>query len=124
MAKELSITNSIQLTNGEIKGQGIVVSGTQFDQTGNGYQSGSLTLSAGVDTVVPVNELTTPGLWVIQHAGSAGTLEIGPESGGVIVPLDKLKPGEVASGRIKSGVVLRVQAITADLVAAFFIAED
>lgn len=125
MAGEITITSSVRVIKVPIDQNGIQVTNEKVDQSGSGYVGDTLTLAVGVDTVIPFTNLTVPGIWQVRHSGIlGGTLDVGPESGGVIIPLDNLNTGEVAMGRIKSGVVLRVRALVAVIVAEFFIVED
>ena len=100
MAGEITLNGSVQLKKGKINEPGITVKSLKVDQAGNGYQGNTLQLLVGIDTVVPVTLLTTPGIWQVRHTGTTGTLEVGPESGGVIVPLDKLNPARLVSEKL------------------------
>lgn len=124
MVNEITTSSSVKVKKGLVDKNGIPVKSKKINQAGTGYTGDTLTLAVGVDTVIPVGNLTTPGIWQVRHSGSAGTLEVGPEDTGAIVPLDELNPGEDAKGRIKVGAVLRVRALTAIVLCEYFVVEN
>ena len=125
MSNEIKIINTILLNKGESKNQGLTVD-DKFTQTGNGYQGTTLNLTAAADTVVPVDKLTTGTYWNVKVTSldSGASVQVGPESGGVIIPLDELdEEGEGAGGKLESSAVLRVKAIGGDAQVAYFVTE-
>lgn len=121
----LKVTNNISLTDGAIKDRGIGVNSQTVTQTGTGYQSGTLVIASGATVALPVDELTTPGKYVIIYISgdSAATLQIGPDDTGITV-MDELEETESAAGRVSSGVVIDLKASDGDVVVEFFVAED
>jgi len=62
------------------------------------------------DTAVDLSELTTLGWVRLKNLDDTNNIDWGPDSGGSIVDMGTLEPGESAMFRFKPGVTLRVQA--------------
>jgi len=123
---DILITNTININKGTIRDRGLKVNNLVLSQTGSGYQSGTLDIGAGVTVDLPIDELTTAGVWNLQvsEAATGATLQVGPNNGGAILPMDELNETEVASGRIASGAGVKLKAIGGAVKVEFFVAED
>lgn len=78
-------------------------------------QAGQLSVVAGGQgEVVPVGDISSAGFVYLRNDDATNYIEWGPDSGGNIVVIGKLMPGEDAWFRISPAVSLRARANTAD----------
>ena len=69
-------------------------------------------------------DISTEGFIFIQNHDATNYVEFGPESGGAMVAIGRVKPGETAVMRLKPGVTMRAQANTASCNVQFFLLAD
>lgn len=112
MANEITITGNLSCTNGTFS-FATRESSKQANQSAVGGGGPGVVSCTTSDTVVTLGNLTTPGWGFIKNLDSTNYVEIGPTSGGAIVPFIKLLPGEFAIFRLAASVTLRSQANTA-----------
>jgi uncharacterized protein YjdB len=94
-----------------------------MEQTNQGGgQPGTLTITTS-EADISVPGLATPGWCVIQNLDATNYFTIGPKSGGAMVALAKVLPGEFACFRLAGSVVLRAIAHTASVLARIQIFE-
>lgn len=91
----------------------------KFDQaTEGGGNPGTVNLTAGVDTALDLSALTTPTWAILRNVSADGTgskIQVGPDSGGAIVPLIEVEDGQPSGPiRLVPGVTVRAQAIGVD----------
>ena len=112
MAKEITIAAQLVARKGNFSFTR--QTNRQVDMTGDGGGNpGKLNIGTG-DTVVTFTGLTTPRYCWIENLDGTNTVDVGPESGGAIVDLITLKPGEFAVLPLHASAVLRLQASGAD----------
>ncbi|MBD3671909.1 MAG: hypothetical protein HUJ26_00150 [Planctomycetaceae bacterium] len=108
-----TITTSFafNLTNGDHVEQ---ISVTQFtdEQTGVGAHKPIVEVGT-TEEVVSFGDVTTAKWLFVRNLDATNFIEIGPESGGAMVVLAKLEPGEWGFVPISSTVTLRAKADTA-----------
>jgi hypothetical protein len=92
----------------------------QTDQGGG--QPGTVTIATS-EADISVPDLATPGWCVIQNLDDTNYFTIGPKSGGAMVALAKVLPGEFACFRLAGSVILRAIANTAAVLARIQIFE-
>ncbi|SFH96726.1 hypothetical protein [Planctomicrobium piriforme] len=76
------------------------------------------------EEVIGFGDLGTVGRCEIINLDGTNYVDIGPESGGAMVPMVRLKPGECHAFRLKPGITLRGQANTAACKVQFRFYED
>lgn len=116
MANEIAITTKLDITNGSLKV--IDLPGTKYvTQTTAEYYDEVLTRTTS-DVALTIGSMSTANYGYARFTNIDGTnyIDIGPESGGAIVGMLRLKAGE-SSGwmRIKPSTTLRTQANTASV---------
>lgn len=125
MANEIKITSAIEVENGNLKfprhGGGQPLS---FDQaTLGGPYPGTIEIGTA-EEVVSLSELTTLGWAKFINLDNTNYVTWGPESGGAMVPIGRMEPGEPAQFRIEPGITLRMQANTAACKVMILVFED
>jgi len=124
---DITLNDTININKGEIKDQGLAAQNIRLSQTGTGFQAGEITIGAGVTVDLPVDNLTTPGRYVIQltEVATGASLQVGPDNGGSILPMDEVaEAGEPIAGRVSSGVTIKLKAISGQVKANCFVAEE
>lgn len=115
MANEFKLNVSQTLDHGTagIK-VGVPFEVIQFTPAVQGYfhDTPAIPTTAG-GTVLAVTNITSFGYAYFKNLGPTNYVEIGPESGGAIIPLIRLKAGRTAWLPLKPGVAMRALANTA-----------
>lgn len=112
MADEITVQTGLSVRNGTFTfsqqpGQ------IRVDQaTAGGGNPGTLTIATS-DTAIDLSDMTAPGYLWVRNLDDTNYVEIGPDSGGTMIPLVKLKAGEVALFRLAGSVTLKAKANTA-----------
>lgn len=120
MANEISMTASLSVAAGS---SSITQSTSkQATQTTPGAVQRRQTVTTS-DTAVTLTGVTTPRVIQITNMDATNYIDIGPESGGAIIALIRLKAGETCVFPIKPSVVIRAQANTASVTIEMLIAE-
>jgi hypothetical protein len=113
MANEITVTARIQVRNGALIDD-FSPGNDQVTQTTIGQDSHIQSIGFAAEEVVTVAaDVATLGVFGFKNLDDTNYVEIGPESAGAMVGFLKLKAGEVAIGRFKTGIVIRAQANTA-----------
>ena len=112
MADEINLAFTISVSNGNFfydRTETIIM-----DQaTASGANPGVVNVgTASGGEVIALGDIATEGVGVIKNLDTTNFVEVGPESGGVIVPLLKFKPGEGFPLRLSPGQVYRARADT------------
>jgi hypothetical protein len=113
MANEIQLSITSRVTNGAFF--------DQFQFTGQGIDQAAIGRGGYVQTigtseeVIEVGDITTNGFMILKNLDEANYVTWGPESGGSMVVLGKIKFGEPAVLRVAPGVIIRAQADTADV---------
>jgi hypothetical protein len=117
MANELTLTAGIGVSNAGY------VQKTYYsysaDQSTLGAAQGihNVTTSAAA---VSYGDVSTPGMVQLQNLGTAD-VNYGPDSGGTMISLGTLAPGDVAQFRLASAVTLKMQAASGTQPVAYWI---
>lgn len=113
MANEIKVSASLSCTNGNFILPTIGSAQQSITQTtlgggGPGY------LSIGTsEEVVTFTDVSTLGWVFIKNLDSTNFVTFGPESGGAMVAVGKLKAGEACVFRFQTGITFRMKADTA-----------
>lgn len=110
MADEISVNVTLTCTNGEFSSFAKSYSFTADQATAGGGQPGTVPVTT-TDAAIAINNLTTPRWAMIKNIG-ANPVDIGPTSGGAIVKLARVLPGEAFPVPLAPSVALRAQATT------------
>lgn len=111
MASEISISLVVQVTNAPFR-ETFSPGNLLVDQAAIGR--GGYVQNVGTsEEVINFGDVAANGYCILQNLDAVNYVTYGPESGGAMVVLGKLKPGEVALLRIAPTVVMRAQADTA-----------
>jgi len=122
MAEELQLTIVGQLANGAYQEQ--FAPGTlKIDQSTRGGISQVVQVGTS-DEAISLGDVSTEGVCFLQNLDDTNFVTFGPDSGGSIVALGMLKPGEVAALRLSPGLTLRMQANTAECRVKCVVFED
>lgn len=114
MADEITINLTAQLSNPSSGGSGALkdqfsTGAIKFNQTTPGaFQT--VVATSTTDTALTLSGITTPGWVMFLNLDATNNIDIGPTSGGAIVPMITLKPKQAAVLYAKSSVAFRHQA--------------
>jgi len=112
MANEITLQFSGSLQNGAARDRFDIGGQLLIDQAAAGADGGIVAVGTS-ETTVSFSRLTTPGVCFLLNLDGTNFVEYGPDSGGTIAILGKLKPGEFAFVRLAAGVTLKAIADTA-----------
>lgn len=111
MAEELKVTYGVKYTNGNAVDS---VPTTTLSVTQTLQEEDAPTVSIGTsEQDVAFADLTTLGWVWMRNLDLTNYVDWGPKSGGSMVGIGRLQPGEVALFRLKPGITLRMVAHTA-----------
>lgn len=111
MSNEIQETLALAINNGSLVA-GVPIQTILINQTNQ--QVIAQTISQGTaEADVDLSALTALGLIYIRNLDPTNFVEYGPKSGGSMIALGKLKPGEAALLRLMTGITLRMKADTA-----------
>lgn len=111
MANEISATVNVQVSNGNFRSS--FAPGTvQITQSAIGGHMPIVTVGTS-EEVIGFGDITTLGLAALRNLDATNYVRVGPESGGAMVPMLRIKPGEVQFLRLEPGITVRAQANTA-----------
>lgn len=111
MADELKLTLASRLTNGSFK-DNFDPGQISIDQAAVGAYR-AIVIVGTAEEVIGAGDVGTLGWCILQNLDDTNHVDWGPESGGAMVAIGRLEPGEWAAFRLKPGIVLRGQANTA-----------
>lgn len=95
------------------------------DQAAIGQHSTIVTVGFAAEEDMPVGDISVLGLLILRNLDATNFVTWGPKSGGVMVPLGRLKPqGEPAYIRLEPGITLTWQADTGDCKVKMLLLED
>lgn len=111
MANEISLTVNMQVSNGNFRTS--FTPGTiQVDQAAIGGHMPIVSVGT-TEEVLGFGDIGTLGYMALRNLDGTNYVDIGPESGGAMVPIIRLEAGNVAVMRLKPGITVRAQANTA-----------
>lgn len=124
MANEITTQVGLSLANGSLNDR-VVLESDQVTQTIQWVLRDVLSIptTAG-GTVIATTGLTTPGYCYVKNLDATNYVELGPTSGGAIIPFGKLKAGEQCLVRLAAGISLRALANTAAVKILIVIYDD
>ena len=123
MANEITISANLNCTNGGLA-FATKESAVRINQTVQGGGGPGVVTVTTSDAALSLGSYTTKGYCFIKNLDSTNYVEFGPESGGAIVKVIKLKPGEYALFRLVNAATLRAQANTASVKCYIAVLED
>lgn len=121
MANQIQAQFSFTLQNGD-HSEHVEVNDFQDSQTGLGAHKPILSIGT-VEEVVSFGDVTTPKYLFFRNLDDTNFVQIGPESGGALVPLASPGPGQWGFLPLDPGVILRAKADTAACKVLFLITE-
>jgi len=111
MASEISVQGTLTVRNGYLYRQHTPGRISVDQATLGGYNA---VLSIGTsEEAIALTDVANAGWAYFRNLDEDNFVEIGPTSGGAIVPFIRLEPGEYAICRLTPAVALRAQADTA-----------
>lgn len=120
MSSEIRVSANVACTNGNYSDQ--FIRNISVDQaTANGTKRGITCTTS--DTALSFADVSTLGYAVFLNQDATNYLDIGPTAAGAIVPMVRLKPGELAVLRLTPGITLRTQAHTASVILQAWVME-
>lgn len=107
MANEIRGQLNFTVTNESFRDQ--VSEAFEINQAEVGFSPGTvLVQDSPTETDIDLSELTSEGFVFMKNLDATYNVTWGPKSGGVMVPLGCLKPGEIAFFRLEPLTVLRM----------------
>lgn len=76
---------------------------------------GLVVVGFAADEIIAVGDLAALGLMTIENIDPTNFVDVGPTSGGAMIPMLRILPGESYPVRLTPGIVLRAQADTGDV---------
>lgn len=110
MANEITITTALTIQNGYLS-KDMKVSALKVNQNTLDADDDVHTITTS-DAAITL-DVATLGYIHVRNLDTTNFVKLGPESGGAIIPMVKLKAGESALLRLMTGITLRGQADTA-----------
>jgi hypothetical protein len=101
---------NVSLTNGGLKDT--IQETANFNQTTIGKYGGVVSIGTSEEDL-PVGDVGTNGYAFLKNLDPTNYVKWGPKSGGAMVEMGRLKPGEAAWFRVAPGVTIRAIADTA-----------
>lgn len=111
MANEITLTLGLQLINSNLRATYPQIA-SQYTQTTAGMSDQVITVGTSEEDI-SFTDITTPGVCVLHNLDSTNFVKYGPKSGGSMVEMGRLKPGDKQVIRFGSSVTLRMVADTA-----------
>ena len=112
MANEIKASVRLSVTKGNLK---LAYGGTTLAEDMAGSKGGNPgTVNIGTSAeLISLGDITSAGYCYIRNLDATNYVEIGPTSGGALVPMLRLKAGQEALMPLTPSVALRGQANTA-----------
>lgn len=120
MSDEIRFNATLQVVNGPLNLK--QSKDIRADQTTAGAWAGEQNIGTS-EEVLSVAGVTAARAMLIQNLDETNYVDFGPESGGAMVAIGRLRPGECALIPLKPGIVIRAQANTAACEVAYMLAE-
>lgn len=120
MAGELRFNATLQVVNGQINTK--LSKDKRSDQTTPGAWSGVQNIGTS-EEVLSLSGVTSARAIQLINLDPDNYVDWGPVSGGAMVPLGRLYPGEPSMVTLKPGIAIRMQAHTAACDVAYMLAE-
>lgn len=111
MADEIRMNMRVNVNN-ENYVDSFILNQASYDQASIGGHKPIIIVGTS-EEVLSLGDIVTPGLCVFQNLDDTNYVDIGPTSGGAIVPMIRLAAGRAALMWLNPSVTLRGQANTA-----------
>lgn len=112
MANRLRYNLNVQVENGLFK-RDVNAQGREVTLSAQGAASGIMSVStAGDGDALSLGDLTTPGWLYLRNLDETNFVVWGPDSGGSLIEIGRLDPGEDAWFRLHPSATLRLAADT------------
>ena len=113
MANEIKVTAKMSCTNGNFIVPALGSSEQSITQTTlGGGVPGYVSIGTGAEEDIVTTDVGTLGWVWMKNLDSTNYIQWGPKSGGVMVPVGRLKAGEAVVLRLEPGITLRMTANT------------
>lgn len=119
MANEITLNCSMTLANPSTRSNTVAQlshqfapGSLQFNQTTQLMFAEAISMATS-DTAYSFTGVTTQGMCAVQNLDATNYVDIGPASGGALVPFIRLKPREIGVFRLNPSCTFRAQANTA-----------
>lgn len=122
MANEITITLSASVANSYFKSS-FQPGSIQLNQTAIGGHMPIVSVGTSEEALT-FGDISTLGYVALRNLDTTNYVDIGPESGGAMVAMIRLKAGNVAIMRLKPGITVRAQANTAAVKLQVWALED
>ena len=122
MAGVISLVAKLNATHGQFRAQ-FSPNDLRVVQDNIGAHAPVLSIGTSAETV-SVGDVGTLGWAIFQNLDGTNYVDVGPDSGGSLVPFLRLEPGEWAVLRLKPGITIKAQANTAAVKLQVMIFED
>lgn len=113
MANEIRTNARFQVINGDYS-DSLNFSNKLYDQAAIGAHKPIIIVGTS-EEVLSLGDIVTPGACIFHNLDTTNYVDIGPTSGGALVPMIRLKPDQYAILWLTPTVVLRAQANTANV---------
>jgi hypothetical protein len=123
MSNEIALNFNIQVTNGTYR-DSFSKQGAYYDQNSQGASGGIQSIGTSEEDLVISDSVTTNGYLVLHNLDTTNYVDWGEKSGGVMKPIGRLKPGDIAVFRMKPSETLRLVDNTASVKVEFFLLND
>ena len=112
MANEITVNLQVNVANGNYSRRA-APGAINVDQAAQGQAGGVLSIGTSEETIT-LTDITTKGWAFFRNLDATNYVEWGPESGGSMIGIGRLEPGEPAALRLIPGsLTIRMQANTA-----------
>lgn len=111
MANEIRMNMRVNISSGDYV-DSFILNQASYDQASLGGHKPIIIVGI-TEEVLSLGDIVTPGLCVFHNLDNTNYVEIGPEDGGVMVPMIRLAAGRAALLWLSPSVTLRGKANTA-----------
>ena len=112
MADEIRINVTFRVENGYFK-DAPPIGQILADQNNPGRGGHVQSIGSGAEEDIDVGDVSTLGWALLRNIDPTNYVTWGPKTGGVMVPVGRIRPGKVALWELEPGIILRAQADTA-----------
>lgn len=120
MSDEIRLSATLQVSNGPINAK--LSKDIRVDQTTAGAWQGVQNIGT-TEEVLSVSGVTAARAIWVQNQDATNYVDWGPESGGAMVAMGRLQPGDISMVTLKPAVVIRMKANTAAVTVVYMLAE-
>lgn len=109
MANEIKVGVSLACSNRNFKQPKLGSQIVSIAQAGIGGGAPGIVNIGPADEAIDLTEIAVPGWLWMQNIDQTQVVIWGPDSGGAMVPMGRMRPGEPAGFRLDPGATLRMQ---------------